>query len=222
MYIVISGGGKVGSYLAMTLHENGHNVTVIEANAATALRLAKDLPNGVMVLEGDGCDSIVLQDADCQNANIFVSTTGRDDNNLVSCELAKTIFGVDRCIARVNNPRNERIFRRMGIESVSSTMVISTIIETEATAGEMKAISSIRRSDVTMIEMRIPGGGPTPDQGVRISDMVLPKGSLVAAVHRRDGLAVVAPDTKVYPGEDIIVLCEERLAGEVREIIQQM
>lgn len=129
MFIVVNGGGKIGSYLATTLLNNGHDVSLIEIRPEAAAHLSHDLPSRAMVVQGDGCDSNVLVDAGCERADIFVATTGRDDDNLVACELAKTICGVPRCIARVNNPRNERIFRRMGIESVSSTTVISRLIE---------------------------------------------------------------------------------------------
>ena len=122
-------------------------MAVIEIKHESALRLARDLPNNALVIEGDGCDSGILIDAGIEKCDIFVATTGRDDTNLVSCELATTLFDVNRCIARVNNPRNERIFRRMGIESVSSTLVISRLIEEEALAGSMNAMESLYEDD---------------------------------------------------------------------------
>ncbi len=223
MYIVINGGGKIGSYLARTLKENGHYVAVIEIDENTALRLAKDLPEGVLVLHGDGCDSMVLQDAETQNADIFVATTGRDDDNLVSCELAKTIFATPRCIARVNNPRNERIFRRMGIESVSSTMVITRLIEEEALAGTMKAMKSLRQNDVCIIELRVPGGGGTlAERGVKIEDLQLPAGSIVAAVHKEGALEIATPDMLLFPGDNVVVLAENRVADDVREFLREL
>jgi trk system potassium uptake protein TrkA len=62
---------------------------------------------------------------------VFVATTGADDVNLVSCEIASLIHDIPRVIARVNNPKNERIFHKMGIEAVSSTTIIAQLIERE-------------------------------------------------------------------------------------------
>lgn len=223
MYIVINGGGKIGSYLAITLEEDGHDVTVIEVDDATAERLAKEMPDGVMVLHGDGCDSTILNDAEIQTADIFVATTGRDDDNLVSCELAKTIFGVERCIARINNPRNERIFRRMGIESVSSTMVITRMIEQEAMSGTYEAVKNLRQNDIVLIELTVPGGGGTlAERGIEISDLDLPTGSIVAAVHKESSLEIATPDMVLYPGDNVVVLAENQVADDVRDFLRNL
>ncbi len=223
MHIVINGGGKIGSYLAATLIGNGHSVAVIEINHEKAVKLAKDLPYPALVIEGDGCDSAMQVDAGTEDADIFVATTGRDDDNLVSCQLAKTICGVPRIIGRVNNPRNERIFRRMGIECVSSTTIIAELIEREAMAGTITAMSNLRNNDVCMIEMRIPGGGDlTAERGIKLRDVALPKGSLVAAVEKNGELEIARPEMSVYPGDDVILLSKFDIADEVREYIRNL
>jgi len=223
MYIVINGGGKIGSYLAAMLLDNGHDVAIIELNEATSARLARDLPPAALVIGGDGCDSATLIDSGIESADIFVATTGRDDSNLVSCELAKTLYEVPRCIARVNNPRNERIFRRMGIESVSSTTVISRLIEEEALAGSFDAMKALHQNDLCMIQMRIPGGGDTLEEsGIQIQNIDLPVGSLVAAVQRGDNLVVVAPETRLYPGDNVILISKTSIADDVREYLQNL
>ena len=88
-----------------------------------------------LVIHGDGCDSKYQEDAGIRRADVFVATTGQDDDNLVSCEIAQRVFNVPRCIARVNNPKNLRIFREVGIESVSSTTLIANLIEARDAAG---------------------------------------------------------------------------------------
>uniref|UniRef100_UPI0026749C25 potassium channel family protein n=1 Tax=uncultured Adlercreutzia sp. TaxID=875803 RepID=UPI0026749C25 len=131
MYVVIAGGGKIGSYLASTLLKSGNEVAVIEQKLATADRLSMSLEGRYLVIQGDGCDSRYQEDAGIRGADVFVSTTGQDDSNLVSCEIAQRVFHVPRCIARVNNPKNLRIFREVGIECVSSTTLIANLIEEE-------------------------------------------------------------------------------------------
>ncbi|MGI6221294.1 MAG: potassium channel family protein [Coriobacteriales bacterium] len=220
MYIVVNGGGKVGGYLAGTLLSNGHEVAVIEIKHESAIRLARDLPNNALVIEGDGCDSGILIDAGIEKCDIFVATTGRDDTNLVSCELATVLFDVNRCIARVNNPRNERIFRRMGIESVSSTLVISRLIEEEALAGSINALQNLYEDDVCMIEMRIPGGGgDLGERGLVIGDIDLPEGSMVAAVNKKGSLEVATPEMRLFPGDNVILLSKVSVADEVRDFL---
>ena len=101
MYIVIAGGGKIGEYLASVLLSSGNDVAVIEENLATADRLSVALQGRYLVIHGDGCDSKYQEDAGIRRADVFVATTGQDDDNLVSCEIAQRVFNVPRCIARV-------------------------------------------------------------------------------------------------------------------------
>ncbi|MDR1016572.1 MAG: TrkA family potassium uptake protein [Coriobacteriales bacterium] len=131
MYIVINGGGKIGEFLAAELLEQGNAVAVIEKNPKKAERLSLLLEKAVLVINGDGCDSTVQAEAGVDNADVFVATTGADDVNLVSAEIATIIHSAKRCIARVNNPKNERIFNKIGVKAVSSTTVIARIIEND-------------------------------------------------------------------------------------------
>ena len=135
MYIVIAGGGKVGEYVANVLLKSGNDVAIIEESLETADRLSVILEGRYLVIHGDGCDSKYQEDAGIRRADVFVATTGQDDDNLVSCEIASRVFNVPRCIARVNSPKNLRIFREVGIESVSSTTLIANLIEEETMAG---------------------------------------------------------------------------------------
>lgn len=112
MYIVIAGGGKIGEYLASVLLSSGNDVAVIEENLATADRLSVALQGRYLVIHGDGCDSKYQEDAGIRRADVFVATTGQDDDNLVSCEIAQRVFNVPRCIARVNSRRTSASSRR--------------------------------------------------------------------------------------------------------------
>ena len=100
MYVVIAGGGKIGEYLANVLLESGNDVTIIEEDLETADRLSVVLQGRYLVIHGDGCDSKYQEDAGIRRADVFVATTGQDDDNLVSCEIAQRVFNVPRCIAR--------------------------------------------------------------------------------------------------------------------------
>ncbi|MDA0274734.1 MAG: TrkA family potassium uptake protein, partial [Actinobacteria bacterium] len=107
MRIAIAGSGKVGRALAKDLLSNGHQVLMIDSDPECLDR--KDLA-GAETLLGDVCEISVLEQADLPNVNILVATTGDDKVNLVVSLLAKTEFGVDRIVARVNHPKNEWLF----------------------------------------------------------------------------------------------------------------
>jgi trk system potassium uptake protein TrkA len=225
MYIVINGGGKIGEYLATKLLGNHHEVAIIEQSAKRIDHLSLTLSAKTLMILGDGCDSVYQADAGTGEADIFVATTGLDDVNLVSCEIANLVFGVPRTIARVNNPKNERIFRQMGIEAVSSTSVITRLIESEATEGAVHAIMSLTQGDLVLTEVSIPRRGRAVGedddevQGRRVADITLPTGSLLVAVGRGESLEIVNGSTVLYPGDAVICISKEGLEDAVRDAL---
>lgn len=226
MYIVIMGGGKVGIYLADVLLKQHHEVAVLEANRAQADRLSMELQGQYLIINGDGCDSDFQEDAGIRNADVFVAVTGRDDDNLVACEIATRVFNVPRCIARVNNPKNRCIFREVGIESVSSTMLIANMIEEEALLGSVGVVSALSRGDISLIEFGIPARMKhfDPEQGVPAYMIALPEGALLAAIDRREynDAEIATPDSVLYPGDKAVVVAEHDVVDDVRALFANL
>lgn len=223
MYVVISGGGKVGEYLASVLLKSGNDVAIIEKCLETADRLSVTLQGRYLVIHGDGCDSKHQEDAGIRRADVFVATTGQDDNNLVSCEIAQRIFNVSRCIARVNNPKNLRIFRKVGIESVSSTTLIANLIEEEALIGNVSVVSSLMHGNVLLSEIVVPRmHGDRDKKGVLVQDISMPEQSIIAAVSTEDDVEVVGEDTRIFPGDKAIVIADESVIDDVRNVFSSL
>jgi trk system potassium uptake protein len=204
MYIVINGGGKVGSYLARTMLESGHDVALIEKRAEIVDKLVGELPGRVLLIHGDGCDAAFQEDAGVGRAEVFVAATGDDDDNLVACQLAKVAFGLPRAIARVNNPKNEHIFNALGIEAISSTTIISRMIEEEATVGDIRTLIALRKGNMAIVEIELP-----TDRCVvcnkSVSELDLPVDCiLVALVRGEDEVVTVHGDTLLQPGDQVI------------------
>lgn len=223
MYIVIAGGGKIGSYLASTLLKSGNEVAVIEQKLATADRLSVSLEGRYLVIHGDGCDSRYQEDAGIRGADVFVSTTGQDDSNLVSCEIAQRVFHVPRCIARVNNPKNLRIFREVGIECVSSTTLIANLIEEEALLGSVSVVSSLTHGNVALAEVVVPRMRRfSNEDGVLIEEIPLPDNALIAAVSSGGDVEVASADTLLFPGDKAIVVADEDVLDDVRQVFRSL
>lgn len=223
MYIVIVGGGKVGEYLATVLLESGNDVAVIDENLETADRLSVSLEGRYLVIHGDGCDSKYQEDAGIRKADIFVATTGQDDDNLVSCEIAQRVFNVPRCIARVNSPKNLRIFREVGIECVSSTTLIANLIEEEALLGSVSVVSSLTHGNVVLSEIAVPRMKyHSNETGVLVGDIQMPGNSLIAAVSTPDDVEVAQPDMAIYPGDKAVVVADDSILDEVRAVFKAL
>ncbi len=223
MYIVINGGGKVGEYLATVLLRSGNEVAIIERDTAVADRLSMVLEGRYLVIRGDGCDSRYQEDAGIRKADVFVAATGQDDNNLVSCEIASRVYGVNRTIARVNAPKNQRIFRALGIESISSTEMIANLIEEETLMGSVNVVSSLTHGDVVLTEIPVPHmQRHSNDDGVLAYDVEMPENSLIVAISTKDDVQVVNEDSRLFPGDTAVIVADRDQVGAVREIFREL
>ncbi len=137
MFVLIVGGGKVGSYLTRALLAQGHEVVMVEQQERKARMLEQLIEQRVTVI-GDGCDPLVLDEAGVARADVVVADTGDDEDNLVVCLIAKKKSKA-RCIARVNNPANKMIFESLDRENpvtvISSTEIILDVLSKSITAS---------------------------------------------------------------------------------------
>lgn len=220
MYIIIGGGGKVGEVLAKHLLEAGNEIVVIEKKDEAADELARDLRGRYMVVHGDCCDSRTMEEAGMRDADEFLVVTGQDDVNLVACEIADALYHPSRVVARVNNPKNERIFQSLGINAISSTMVIARMIEEEAMSTQMRTVMSLRAGELTMVEIEIPHSTALKAEGgVRIDDLELPPPAVVVAVSHEDEFNITSGSSIIQAGDTILVCTTAKNEGEVRKAL---
>jgi trk system potassium uptake protein TrkA len=174
MFILIVGGGKVGTYLARALIRQQHEVVVIEKETRKAQMLTNLLEADVAVV-GDGCDPNVLLQAGVARADVVVADTGDDEDNLVVVLITKKHSGA-RCIARVNNPKNKLIFESLDSEQpvtvVSSTEIILDIIEDRVNATTLETLARLGKGDLELVQLAITNESPA--RGRRIADLELP------------------------------------------------
>jgi trk system potassium uptake protein len=214
VYIVIVGGGRIGRYIARDMTEKGHDVTVIERLAARCEQLVAD--TNVLVIEGDAGDVRYLAQAHTERADVFVATTHEDDDNLVSCQLAKIEFGVKRAISRVNTPKNVEIFEKLGIEAVSSTRLISELLEHEFAVGDLVHLTSLRGGRVSLVEIRIPDPGPSPRD---IQDLGLPHDIVLVAIFRGEETIIPRGTARIEPGDEVVALTTPEREDDLRRVL---
>src|SRR5450759_1187160 len=136
MFVLVVGGGKVGYYLTRELSESGHEVVLMEKDRGRADQIADEI--GSIVVAKDGCEGSALADAGANRADVVAAVTGDDADNLVICQMAKHHFAVPKTIARVNNPKNEPLFKLLGVdELISPTRMILGSIEQDIPVHEL-------------------------------------------------------------------------------------
>ncbi|NLT34997.1 MAG: TrkA family potassium uptake protein [Gaiellales bacterium] len=204
MYVVVVGGGKVGSYLAQSLLARGHDVAVIEQRPHVVERLALELPSRVLIIQGDGCDDGCQADAGAAHCQVFAAVSGEDTDNLVACQVARAVHRVQRVVARVNSPKNERIFAAMDIEAISSTNLIVGMIDQEVTAGEIRTLISLSRGDLAIVQMTY--GQEGGSASAHPAELDLPATCVLVALVRGEEVIPVRGGTEIRPGDQVIAL----------------
>ncbi len=202
MYIIIAGGGKVGYYLAKELLADGHEILVIERDHKKARQIGMELGEGAVV-RGQADETTTLDRAGANRADLVIAVTGDDEDNLVICQVARRRFNVPRSIARVNNPQNEELFHRLGIDvTVSSTKVILSLIEQELPSRPFIPLVQLRSIGMEIVELNALTDSPLV--GRRIADLRLPPDSTISLIMRGNQPIVPLPDTVIQVEDKLI------------------
>ncbi len=218
MYVIVVGGGKVGYYLAKELLAENHEVLVIEQDSAKCERIAEEL--GDIVLRGDGCEAATMDIAGFGRADMVIAVTGDDEDNLVSCQVAKTMFNVPRTVARLNNPKNQEIFRLLGIDTtVSATAAILAQIEQELPTHQMIRLLGLARG-LELVSLKVPAEAGVV--GKELGGLLLPHGSLIPLIVGKDGAPhIPAPDTVIHAEDEIVAVTNTENEEALRTILTQ-
>ena len=203
MYIIIVGAGKIGYYLAKRLCASKHTVSVVEKEKALCEEIARDLE--ALVINGDGCEPAILEEAGIERADVLAAVTGDDEDNLIICQLAKERFKVNRTVGRVNNPGDEHTFTQLGIDvPVDSTKIIAKIIEEEVSFSDFVNLMSFKRGKLAIVRLDLPEDSPVV--GKELKSIQLPPDSVIVSVLRGEEVIVPKGDTVFRNGDDIIAI----------------
>jgi trk system potassium uptake protein TrkA len=204
MYIIVVGGGEVGYHLSKILLKEGHEVLILEQDAARCERLTEEL--GTVIYRGDGCEAATLDSVGTSRADMLVAVTDGDEDNLVACQVAKHRFNVPRTIARITNPRNETIFKILGIDAtVSSTNLILAHIEQELPSHPLISLLKFKSGTLEVVEVKIPPQSRVV--GRKIGDFRMPEGSAVLlVVGKEKGPFIPTNDTVLEEGDEVVAI----------------
>jgi trk system potassium uptake protein TrkA len=217
MYVIIVGGGKVGSHLARLLVAEGHEIKVIDQRPEVLALLRAELP-AQCVLEGDGSSPSVLEAADIHRAKVLAAVTVEDEANLVITTLARFEFGVPRIIARVNNPKNAWMFGpEMGVDvALNQADILAKLIAEEMSLGDMMTLLKLRRGEYSLVEEKLPAGSPLLQAPLK--DLALPEKCVIAAVLRRGQVMIPRGDMRFEAGDEVLAVVDNASMPQLRLI----
>ncbi|MCW2500280.1 MAG: potassium transporter TrkA [Frankiales bacterium] len=212
MRVAIAGAGNVGRSIALELLENGHSVLLIEREQR-AMKVAS-VPNAEWLL-GDACEMDCLVQARLQECDVVVASTGDDKVNLVVSLLAKTEFGVDRVVARVNHPKNEWLFNESwGVDvSVSSPRLLAAVVEEAVSVGDLVRLLTFRQGQANLVELTL---APDADLvGKLVGSISWPQDSALVAILREGRVITPSPDAALEAGDELLLVATSEVEDEL-------
>lgn len=203
MYIILVGGGNIGYHLAKSLAKDKHIVAVIEKNYEQCRYISERL--NVLVINGNGCEKSILKEAGIERADVLAAVTGDDEYNLIACQVAKKSFAVKRTVARVNDPRNESSFSKLGIDvPVNSTSIIAKIIEEETTLEDILPLFTFKKGKLAIVRVDLPNFSPVKNK--KLKNIKLPKDCVLVSVLRGEDLLIPSGETMLLEGDEVVAL----------------
>jgi trk system potassium uptake protein TrkA len=212
VYAIIAGAGKVGWNLARELIGRDQEVTLIESNHDRYRVVEEELEHAVQY--GDATELWVLERAGIQRADLVIAVTGDDEDNILICQVSKEKYGVERIVARVNNPRNLQHFRLLDIQpAVSATDLILRLIEHEVPEYGLVQLLALEEEHLEIIEVEVGQGSQAA--GRRVQDVPLPEGSLIISVLRGGTGFVPKADSIIEAGDQVMLILDPGLEAEI-------
>lgn len=217
MYIIISGGGEVGYYLARMLLADDHEILLLEKDWRRCELISEDL--GDVVMRGDACEARTLDEVGTARADMLIAVTGDDEDNLVACQVAKHKFNVPHTVARVKNPRHRPLFEKLGIDhTVCSTELILAHIEQDLPSHPLVPVLKLRTGNLEIIEVKV--AATSKMVGKRLGKFKMIPNSLVCLVVGKNKAPQIPNDDTVLEAEDeLVCVTESGREDELRAIL---
>jgi len=217
--VIILGGGNVGLQVASTLEQSSDRIRtkIIEKNRECAENAADALARTI-VLNGDGLDMELLEEANISQADALLALTDDDKTNLLSCTRAKAA-GVPMTVALVNDPSLTELKDPLGIDAFINprATTVSSILR-HIRHGRVKEVYSIGDAEAEMIEAQVLNSSPIA--GMKVRDIEFPEGAMLGAVQKGSDIIRPKGDTKIEDGDTVLIFCLSEDIPKVEMLFQ--
>ncbi len=216
MRVAIAGAGNVGRSIAAELLGNGHEVLLIEREPR-AMKV-DSVPEAEWLL-ADACELDTLVTARLQSCDVMVAATGDDKVNLVVSLLAKTEFGVDRVVAKVNHPKNEWLFNESwGVDvSVSSPRLLAAVVEEAVSVGDLVRLLTFQKGNANLVELTLAADAPLV--GKLVGSVPWPTDAALVAILREGRVIVPTPDAALEGGDELLLVASAEVETELNSLL---
>ncbi|MBE9042909.1 NAD-binding protein [Pleurocapsales cyanobacterium LEGE 10410] len=216
MKIILIGGSKLAYFLTKQFASKNYYTTIINSDINEAKNLSRTLK--ATVIHGEGSDPHTLSQAGAYQADVVLSLTTEDEDNLIACQIAQKEYGVPRTIALVNDPENQPIFEKLGITvAFSATQIIASLIEQQTASGDIQNLLPIAEGKVNVTEIALQEDNPVV--GKTIDEIQLPNGTLIACILRQGEVIVPSGENSLQALDRLITIGQPESYGQLMRLL---
>lgn len=198
MFIIVIGCGKVGTGFAEVMSLEGHDVVIVDNDAAALERLSPVF-SGLKVA-GVPIDQDVLKRAGIERADALAAVTPDDNINIMACQIAKELYKVKRVIARIYNPARESLFHQFGLDTICPTNISVDVIRSIMLQESLPERFTLG-SNTLSFQYRAAG----EDVGRRARDIALRPNELFFGLIRNGDFQFARPETILARGDTLVL-----------------
>jgi len=212
MFVLVVGGGRVGTQVALMLIEHNYKVHIVEGHRELLNRMHSILPSEI-IIAGSPNDPVVLEAAGIQQADVVATCTSNDADNLAICFMARNIYHVKRTIGRINDPRNAWLFENDDFHvdaALNQASIFASLIAEEMSLGDMMTLLKLRRGNYSLVVEKIPVGAVAIGKSIKylVQDLKLPESCVIAAIIRKEKVIAPRGDTTFEHNDEVYAVTD--------------
>lgn len=212
MKILLVGGHHQVNFLTKSLKAKGHDVTIINQDYEWCKMISNT--HQVISVHGDGTKPYILEDADIWDTDTVIALSNKDSANLIVCEIAKKQFNVKNTFAVVNNPKNVKIFKELGVNKcICATQMLADVIEQEAIIENLQSYLPMENGKVIIYELELDVTSPVANK--KLWEIGFPKECIVGSIIRRDQTIIPQGNTELKAGDRVILLSSHEALDKI-------
>lgn len=216
--IVVVGGGNIGLYLTNLIREQHKDtqVKIIEKNKERAVYLSEVVENEVIIINGDGLDHSIIEEAGIKDTETLVAVTDDDETNILGSLLAKQ-YGCERVITLVNKATYMPMMVPLGIDATVSprASTVASIMQ-HIRRGRVKALHNIREGIAEILELEVSETASiinTPLENLELSE-----GIMIGMIVRNGKVVMPTPEVKIKPNDHVVILASQNATKQVEKL----
>lgn len=226
MKIIIVGAGQVGSSLSVNLVKEGNDVTLIDKSPDLLENIADKID--LQTIHGNGAHPRILEAAGAHKADMIVAVSKSDETNMIACQVAYTVFGVEKKIARIRDLEYLNYENLFADEStpidytISPDLIASNYIKKLISNQGTHQIFNFSNDEDSFINIFYEENNDNENSIKHYQTSCDKFNSKICAFIRNDKLFSIEDDDILQADDELLIICKEENIVDVTKIFKRV